>query len=98
MVQICRSYVIAQRTRLTPTERARRSAKLEFHPPAHKARIFKARMTGPITRRDALLRTAALASAGMIPAAPLTGVAAPLNKPARSEEIDRALQATVSAR
>jgi methyl acetate hydrolase len=34
----------------------------------------------------------------MIPAAPLTGIAAPLNKPARSEEIDRALQATVSAR
>jgi len=34
----------------------------------------------------------------MIPAAPLTGIAAPLNRPARSEEIDRALQATVSAR
>ncbi len=54
-------------------------------------------MTGPITRRDALLRTAAVASASMIPAAPLTGIAAPLNKLAHSEEIDRALQASVSA-
>jgi methyl acetate hydrolase len=60
--------------------------------------IFKTQMTGPITRRDALLRTAALASASMIPAAPLTGIASPLNKPARIEEIDRALQARVSAR
>jgi methyl acetate hydrolase len=51
-------------------------------------------MTGSFTRRDALLRTAALASASMIPAAR----AAPLNKPVRTEEIDRALQATVSAR
>jgi methyl acetate hydrolase len=51
-------------------------------------------MTGSFTRRDALLRTAALASASMIPAAH----AAPLNKPVRTEEIDRALQATVSAR
>ena len=51
-------------------------------------------MTGPFTRRDALLRTAALASASMIPA----GRAAPPNKPVRTEEIDRALQATVSAR
>jgi methyl acetate hydrolase len=51
-------------------------------------------MTGPFTRRDALLRTAALASASMIPAAR----AAPLNKPVHTEEIDRALQATVSAR
>jgi methyl acetate hydrolase len=39
-----------------------------------------------------------LASAGTIPAAPLTGTAASLNKPAHSEEIDRALQAGVSAR
>jgi methyl acetate hydrolase len=54
-------------------------------------------MTGPITRRDALLRTAALASAGVIPAAPLAGIAAPLAKPADSE-IDRALQARVAAR
>src|SRR5258705_12495847 len=33
----------------------------------------------------------------MIPAAPLTGIAAPLNKPAPTDEIDRALQASVSA-
>src|ERR1700726_803485 len=51
-------------------------------------------MTGPFTRRDALLRTAALASASMIPA----GRAAPPNKPVRTEEIDRTLQATVCAR
>jgi methyl acetate hydrolase len=55
-------------------------------------------MTGSITRRDALLRTAALASASLIPAAPLTGIAAPLNKPVYSEGIDRTLQARVSAR
>jgi CubicO group peptidase (beta-lactamase class C family) len=61
-------------------------------------RVFKTRMTGPITRRDALLRTAALASAGVIPATPLRGVAAPLDKPPRTEEIDKALQASVSAR
>src|SRR6266436_7165111 len=53
-------------------------------------------MTGPITRRDALLRTAALASAGVIPAVPLIGIAAPLAEPA-DREIDRALQARVAA-
>jgi methyl acetate hydrolase len=51
-------------------------------------------MTGSFTRRDALLRTAAVASASMIPAA----LAAPLNKPVHTEEIDRALQARVGAR
>jgi len=55
------------------------------------------RMTAPITRRDALLRTAALASAGLIPAAASSLAAAALPKPAQ-REIDRALQATVSAR
>jgi methyl acetate hydrolase len=60
--------------------------------------MSKTQMTGPITRRDALLRTAALASASMIAAAPSTGIAASLNKPARVEKIDRALQARVSAR
>jgi methyl acetate hydrolase len=50
-------------------------------------------MTG-FTRRDALLRTAALASASMIPAVR----AVPLNKPVHTEEIDRALQAAVSAK
>jgi CubicO group peptidase (beta-lactamase class C family) len=34
----------------------------------------------------------------MFTAAPLTGIAAPLNKPVHSDEIDRALQASVSAR
>jgi methyl acetate hydrolase len=34
----------------------------------------------------------------MFSAAPLTGIAAPLNKPVHSDEIDRALQARVSAR
>jgi methyl acetate hydrolase len=51
-------------------------------------------MTGSFTRRDALLRTAAVASASMIPAA----LAATLNKPVHTEEIDRALQARVGAR
>jgi CubicO group peptidase (beta-lactamase class C family) len=55
-------------------------------------------MTASITRREALLRTAAVASASVSPAAPLTGIAAPLSKPTLSEEIDRGLQARVSAR
>src|SRR5882762_4475037 len=54
-------------------------------------------MTGSITRRDALLRTAALASASMIPAVPLPVAAAPLDKLAHSE-IDSALRARVGAR
>jgi methyl acetate hydrolase len=60
--------------------------------------IFKTHMTGPITRRDALLRTAALASASVMPAAPVPGIAAPFRMAAGSAEIDRALQAKVSAR
>src|SRR3984957_15394643 len=55
-------------------------------------------MTGSFTRRDALLRTAALASARVIPAAPVAGLAAPLDKPVHPEEIDRALLARVGAR
>src|SRR5579863_1797742 len=58
---------------------------------------LKTQMTGSISRRDALLRTAALASASMSLAAPLTSIAAPLNKSAHSEEIDRELQARVAA-
>jgi methyl acetate hydrolase len=54
-------------------------------------------MTGPFTRREALLRTAALASASMIPAVALPLAAAPLDKPVHPEEIDRALQARVAA-
>ena len=60
--------------------------------------IFKTRMTGPITRRDALLRSAALASASVMPAAPVPGIAAPSRLAAGSAEIDRALQAKVGAR
>jgi methyl acetate hydrolase len=59
--------------------------------------IFKTCMTRSITRRDAVLRTAALASASMISAAPVPGLAAP-RQSGRSEEIDRALQAKVTAR
>jgi methyl acetate hydrolase len=55
-------------------------------------------MTGPVTRRYALLRTAALASASMISAPPVHGIAAPPRMAAGSAEIDRALQAKVSAR
>jgi methyl acetate hydrolase len=53
-------------------------------------------MSGPITRRDALLQTAALASASLLPAAP--ALAAPSLKPTRSADIDKALQAAVSGR
>jgi methyl acetate hydrolase len=60
--------------------------------------IFKKQMTASITRREALLRTAAVASASVSLAAPLTGIAAPLSKPTHSEEIDGGLQARVSAR
>jgi methyl acetate hydrolase len=59
---------------------------------------FKTQMTGSISRREALLRTAALASAGMSLAAPSTSIAAPLSKPAHTEEIGRELQARVRAR
>jgi CubicO group peptidase (beta-lactamase class C family) len=50
-----------------------------------------------LNRRDALLRTAGLATAVMLPAAPLCGFAAPLRKPVQSGEIDAALQAKVAA-
>src|SRR5712671_4558713 len=52
-------------------------------------------MTELISRRDALLRTAALASASMLP---LPGIAAPLRQPVQSGEIDAVLQAKVGAR
>jgi len=52
-------------------------------------------MTELISRRDALLRTAALASASMLP---LPGIAAPLRQPFQSGEIDAVLQAKVGAR
>ena len=55
-------------------------------------------MTGRLSRRDALLRAAGLAAAGMFPLAPLPGFTAPVRKPVQSGEIDAALQAKVAAR
>src|SRR5262249_31692686 len=52
-------------------------------------------MSGPITRRDALLQTAALASGGLVPHA--QALAAPSAKAARSADIDKSLQAAVAA-
>jgi CubicO group peptidase (beta-lactamase class C family) len=48
-----------------------------------------------LTRRAALLQTAALASASLLPAAPV--LAAPAAKPARGGELDKALHAAVTA-
>lgn len=50
--------------------------------------------TSPISRRDALLRTAGLATAGMLAAAPMRG----FGKPVQTGEIDAALQAKIAAR
>ena len=50
-----------------------------------------------LNRRDALLRTAGLATASLLLPAPLRGIAAPLRKPLQREEIDAALQAKVAA-
>jgi CubicO group peptidase (beta-lactamase class C family) len=50
-----------------------------------------------LSRRDALLRTAGLATVGMLAAAPLRGIAAQGGKPVRSGEIDASLQAKVAA-
>ncbi|MGH6642491.1 MAG: hypothetical protein ACRED3_07300, partial [Bradyrhizobium sp.] len=52
-------------------------------------------MAGLLSRRDALLRTAGLAAASLVPAA---GSAAPARKPIQSETIDAALQAKVTAK
>ena len=54
-------------------------------------------MTVRFSRRDTLLRTAAVAAAGLIPGAAIPGLAAPLRTPSRSEEIDAVLQARVDA-
>ena len=51
-----------------------------------------------LTRRDALLRTAGLAAASLVPAVPLPGTAAVHRRPVQGEEIDAALQAKVGAR
>jgi methyl acetate hydrolase len=50
-----------------------------------------------LTRRDALLRTAGLATASLLAAMPSRGTAAQGGKPVRGAEIDAALQAMVSA-
>jgi methyl acetate hydrolase len=52
-------------------------------------------MAGLLSRREALLRSAALAAAGLIPAA---GFATPARKPVQGESIDAALQAKVAAK
>ncbi len=52
-------------------------------------------MAGLLSRRDALLRSAGLAAASVLPAA---GIAAPARKPVPGEAIDAALQAKVSAK
>src|SRR3954470_2031258 len=54
-------------------------------------------MTVRFSRRDALLRTAAVAAAGLIPGAAIPGLAAPLRTSPRSGEIDAILQARVDA-
>jgi len=51
-----------------------------------------------LTRRDALLRTAGCAVAGVISAASAPGAAAAAHKPFQGEEIDVALQTKVTAR
>jgi methyl acetate hydrolase len=51
-----------------------------------------------LSRRDALLRSAGLATASMLAAASRRGFAAPLAKPIQSGEIDAVLQAKVAAR
>jgi CubicO group peptidase (beta-lactamase class C family) len=55
-------------------------------------------MAGLLSRREALLRTAGLAAAGMIPAVPLSGIAAPARTPIQSDVIDAVLQAKVAAK
>jgi CubicO group peptidase (beta-lactamase class C family) len=54
-------------------------------------------MTVRFSRRDTLLQTAAVAAAGLIPGAPIPGLAARLHTPARSGDIDAILQARVDA-
>jgi len=54
-------------------------------------------MTDLLSRRDALLRTAGLAAASLLPAAPLPGITAPLRQPVQGGEIDAALRAKVGA-
>jgi methyl acetate hydrolase len=50
-----------------------------------------------VSRRDALLRTAAAAAAGLIPGAAIPGLAAPPRLQFRNDELEAALQARVDA-
>src|SRR5437773_9487933 len=54
-------------------------------------------MTGPISRRDALLRTAALASASVLPALCPAFAAPPSLTRGRGNDLDKSLHAAVSA-
>ena len=54
-------------------------------------------MTVRLSRRDTLLRTAAVAAAGLIPGAAVPGLAAPLRTSPGGGEIDAILQARVDA-
>src|SRR6185503_2104099 len=54
-------------------------------------------MTIRFSRRDALLRTAAVAAAGLIPGAAVPSLAAPPRLQFRNDEMDAALQARVDA-
>jgi methyl acetate hydrolase len=55
-------------------------------------------MAGLLSRRDALLRTAGLAAAGMLPAVSLPGFAAPVRKLIQGDEIGAVLQAKVATK
>jgi len=54
-------------------------------------------MTVRFSRRETLLRTAAIAAASVIPGAPFPGIAAPLRARSDSGEIDAVLKARVTA-
>src|SRR3954471_17938749 len=54
-------------------------------------------MTVRFSRRDALLRSTAVAAAGLMSGAVIPGLAAPLRAPSHSGEIDAILQARVDA-
>src|SRR5215469_9170067 len=55
------------------------------------------RMTTGLSRREALLRTVAIAGAGMMPGGPVASLAAIPRKPASIGEIDAGLKTSISA-